>query len=375
MPGTGVIKIIHCADLHLDSKMNTHLNTEKARERKGEILRTFERMVEYAGREEVSAVIIAGDLFDTDNVTLRTQNVVISQIKSHPNIKFYYLRGNHDANNFLKDIDEPLPNLYLFSENAWSSYTLDESGEIVISGIELSKENAGFVYNTLSFNEEKFNILTLHGQEIASSSEKKAELVQLKELKNRGIDYLALGHIHGYKEEALDGRGVYCYPGCLEGRGYDELGEHGFVLLEIDEQRKTFTRKFIPFAYRNLYAVDVDITGCETTPEIVETIEKELAKQDISSNSLVKFVLTGKVNATAEKDIDYIKTCFENRFYFLRVSDESGLAINYEDYALDQSLKGEFVRTVQSQKELTEDEKMEIIRYGLQVIAGEEIKL
>ena len=53
-------------------------------------------------------------------------------------------------------------------------------------------------------------------------------------LKNKNIDYLALGHIHGYKEAPLDGRGKYCYPGCLEGRGFDECGKKGFVLLNIE---------------------------------------------------------------------------------------------------------------------------------------------
>ena len=52
----------------------------------------------------------------------------------------------------------------------------------------------------------------------------------------KNIDYLALGHIHKYKQAELDQRGVYCYSGCLEGRGFDECGEKGFVLLDIDEE-------------------------------------------------------------------------------------------------------------------------------------------
>ena len=58
------MKIIHCADLHLDSKMETHLSKEKARERKNEILITFQNMVEYAAKNKVKIIIIAGDMFD-----------------------------------------------------------------------------------------------------------------------------------------------------------------------------------------------------------------------------------------------------------------------------------------------------------------------
>ena len=58
------MKLIHCADLHLDSSMTTHLTKEKAKERKAELLASFNRMMEYADRKNVSAVLIAGDLFD-----------------------------------------------------------------------------------------------------------------------------------------------------------------------------------------------------------------------------------------------------------------------------------------------------------------------
>ena len=55
------MKIIHCADLHLDSKMTSNLSKEQAKERKMEILRTYSRMIEYAKNNDVKAIIIAGD--------------------------------------------------------------------------------------------------------------------------------------------------------------------------------------------------------------------------------------------------------------------------------------------------------------------------
>ena len=367
------MKIIHCADLHLDSKMNTHLSKDKARERKNELLRTFERMVDYASKNEVTAIIIAGDLFDTDSVSQKTQNVVIEQIRSHADISFYYLRGNHDANNFLSVLEQPLDNLFLFSEKSWSSYEIGKDKNIVISGVELGKTNSDFVYNTLLLDQEKFNIITLHGQEIATNSEKSAELVKIRELKNKGIDYLALGHVHAYKEEALDARGTYCYSGCLEGRGFDEIGEHGFVLLNIDEDSLKYSRSFIPFALRSLYECEVDISGSFTTPEILSKIEAFLADKEIPSDSLVKIILSGEVSAETEKDLEYIKSRFEGSYYFLRVVDGSKVKVNYDDYEMDQSLRGEFVRTVKSRMDISEEEKAQIIHYGLQAISGEEI--
>ena len=94
------MKIIHCADLHLDSKMTANLTKEKAKERKMEILRTFSRMVEYAVKNGVSVIIIAGDLFDTRNVSATVRNYVRDVIVNHPDIDFLYLKGNHDNDNF-----------------------------------------------------------------------------------------------------------------------------------------------------------------------------------------------------------------------------------------------------------------------------------
>ena len=55
------MKIIHCADLHLDSKMTSNLSKEQAKERKMEILRTYSRMIEYAKNNDVKAIIIVSD--------------------------------------------------------------------------------------------------------------------------------------------------------------------------------------------------------------------------------------------------------------------------------------------------------------------------
>ena len=67
-----------------------------------------------------------------------------------------------------------------------------------------------------------FNKVITNMQELQSK-------IEVYELKNKNIDYLALGHVHKYKMEKLDNRGIYCYSGCLEGRGFDECGDKGCV--------------------------------------------------------------------------------------------------------------------------------------------------
>lgn len=366
------MKIIHCADLHLDSKMNANLDRERARERKGEILHTFERMVTYASQNGVSAVLIAGDLFDTKNISATARNVVLYNISGHPEINFYYLRGNHDHDNFLSGLEEIPENLKLFGSR-WTAYG-EAGGRISISGLELSEENLESAPVSLVLDSDKFNIVMLHGQEAKSAVKDKAEIINLKALRNKGIDYLALGHVHMYKKEKLDARGTYCYAGCLEGRGFDECGEHGFVTLDIDEDTGEYTQEFVPFAQRRLYTVDVDVTDCQTTSGMVARAGQALQLAGCEEGSLVKIVLKGVLDVECEKDIAYFQSGFRQDFYYVKVYDETGLRMDARDYMLDQSLKGEFVRQVMSDDSISEEDKRSVIRYGLQAIAGEEIQ-
>ena len=359
------MKIIHCADLHLDSKMETNLDKEKARERRNEILITFEKMVEYAKENEVKIIIIAGDLFDKKNVSVKVKKIVKNAIQTHKEIDFIYLKGNHDESGFIDEEEEIPENLKTFNKQTWKVY---EYGDITISGIEFGEKSSYEIYNSLILEKNKTNIVVMHGQEAQVDAKDKAEIINLKELKNKNIDYLALGHIHEYKEEKLDNRGVYCYPGCLEGRGFDECGQKGFVLLDI--QNGTISRKFIPFSKRNLYEVEVDITGTAENSEIEEKIKAKIS--EVSKENLVKIVLIGEVDLETQKDIKYLKKKFEENFYFLKIYDRTKPKIDYMKYKYDASLKGEFIRLVLEQ-ELSDEEKSEIINTGIKALSGEEV--
>lgn len=356
------MKIIHCSDLHLDSKMEANLDKEKARQRKNEILLSFENMIDFANENEVKIIIIAGDLFDKNKVSVKAKNLVRDVITSNPQIDFIYLKGNHDEENFIEG--EIPKNLKLFNGYNWMSYKYEN---IVISGIEFGKKDNYEIYQSLMLNQNNFNIVVLHGQEANYADKKdKAEIINLKELKNKNIDYLALGHIHKYKLEKLDNRGIYCYSGCLEGRGFDECGDKGFVLLDIEENK--INTKFIKNSIRNLEEIEVDISDTMTTIEVQTKIDEKI--KNISKDNLIKIVLVGKVDINSERDIDYLLKKYYDKFYFLKIYDKTTLKINYLDYENDASLKGEFIRMVLNE-ELPEEEKKEIIMTGIRALTGE----
>lgn len=360
------MKIIHCADLHLDSNMKTHLDSDTAKARKNELLNTWKMMVRYAADNGISAIMIAGDLFDRRVISAAARNAVTDAILSNPDIMFFYIAGNHEKDGLLSSLGELPANLKIFGEN-WTQYRLGE--RVTISGIELGSMTPEQTAAAMPVLEaDDINIVLMHGQESETGVRDKAEIIALRDYRNRSIDYMALGHVHEYRCEKLDGRGYYCYSGCLEGRGFDECGEHGFVLLNIDEQQRSVTERFVPFAGRTLHKLYVDITGCHTSGQAGELIEESVRIADIPSKDMVRIILSGKRSADDDIDVDLITLGLHLPYYFYKVVNESVLSIDPSEYAADASLKGEFVRLIMADETLTDEDRAQIIRCGIEAL-------
>ena len=360
------MRIIHCADLHLDSKMESNLDKDQALLRRSELIETYERMVEYAVDNQVRAILIAGDLFDKTHIRKEVKRRVVEQIVAHPEIDFYYLKGNHDRCDFMEaGMDEVPANFHMFTDNSWTSYTCED---VVITGIEINSSNAATLPQSLVLDSANTNIVMLHGQQSDYDGKDGAEIVNTNALKGKVIDYLALGHIHKYIFQQLDDRGVYCYPGCLEGRGFDETGDKGFVLMEIEDG--VITSEFIPFALRRLHEIEVAVTADMDVQAVISKAKKQL--DDVDPQDMIKFVITGERELEDEIDITRFLRAFENKYFFVKCYDRTKTLIDYASYQYDKSLKGEFVRLVQAQ-DMDEDEKAKIIEIGIKAIMGEDI--
>ena len=355
------MKIIHCADIHLDSKLEANLPTTKSRERKKEVILSFLKMIDYAEQNDVTAVIIAGDLFDSNRMLPTTANVILGKIAQCKNTDFLYLCGNHDAGKALSELELPT-NLKLF-DDSWVKY---DYGNVTIHGVELTKDNCRHIYGSLFLDAETFNIVTMHGQLSSSSGE---DMVNRTELSEKGINYLALGHYHKFDTGTLGKDGVWCYCGCLEGRGFDECGEKGFVVLDIDENGK-YSMDFVKMSSRELYEIECDISGVTNTAEILEINDSKT--KGIDSSSLIKLVLKGDISQDTQKDVELFNTHLNDKFWFAKVNDKTRLEIRYEEYINDISLKGEFIRQAMA-LDLDDEVRDRIIECGLRALSGQEV--
>ena len=90
------MRILHCADIHLDATIESTLPIEKAQKRRQEVLYSFLQLFAYAEEHQVDVILAAGDLFDSDYISPSAMASVIAAVEGHPDIDFLYLGGNHD---------------------------------------------------------------------------------------------------------------------------------------------------------------------------------------------------------------------------------------------------------------------------------------
>ncbi len=339
------MKIIHCADIHLGAKIQS-FPTEVAKKRREEVRNSFSRMVAYAKEKGVGVILLCGDLFDRDEPFKKDTDFFYDVVKDYPDILFFYLRGNHD----LKGEGKALDNLKTFSTE-WTSYPL---GDIVISGIELVKANERSFYSTLALQEDKVNLVMLHGQV--------GENIPLAKLRDKNIDYLALGHIHEYAEGSLDKRGRYAYSGCLEGRGFDETGVKGFVLLDT---KKGVRGEFIPFSKREIAKITVDVSSLKEGYAMAKKVKEQV---ELKKENIYRVELVGEVDMDVDEFASDVETYLRADCAYISVKDCTKKKLDYAAYAYDKSLRGEFVRTVLENPDYTEEERSQILAYGLKAL-------
>lgn len=343
------MKIIHCADIHLGAPING-FPKEVSEGRKREVRNTFLRMVEYAKENDVRVILLSGDVFDRDKPFKKDVDLFYGAVESNPDIDFLYLRGNHDNEGERREF----ANLKTFSTE-WTSY---EYGDVIISGIELVNENSISMYSTLSLDAKKKNIVMLHGQVGGD--------INLVKLREKNIDYLALGHLHAYAQGKVDGRGMYAYSGCLEGRGFDETGVKGFILLDVEDK---VVHTFQPFSKRSIEEIKLDVSGLQDGYAMARLAKAQIA---FRRENIYRIELVGEIDAQTDEFAADVQRLLERECAYVSVKDKTKKKIDYTAYDGDNSLKGEFVRTVLA-SEYTEEEKAQMIAYGLKALVGREV--
>ena len=407
-----MVKLIHTADLHLDSAFRSRFTKEEAENRRQKQLMAWKELLSFAVEKKVQGILIAGDLFDSPVVSHGTMDFFLSTIAEHPEISFFYLRGNHDTENTFR-YQENLPkNLFLFSDKG-KKYRLND--RLLLAGVEYGTKDISFGENKgatqgagqaaeqaveqetvhgaealskneteseeeskfLKLKEEDCNILLLHGALYQGTpkgdSLQGEEGIFLKNLEKLPLSYIALGHIHKGGEGKLNNGALWAYPGCLQGRGFDEEGERGFLYLKVEEEKKEIHKEFIPIKQGEFRILEIELLEDEGTLACLKKIEVEMEKAGIAKEDSLRIILKGKKGLEQERNLRYLQLQLQDSVFFLEIRDECELSWNREEAMKEKSLKGEFLRVVAAADNLSKEEQEEIIALGMGLLQGGEL--
>lgn len=328
-----MIKFIHCADLHLDSpfKSKSHLAPSIFEDVQNSAYESFKKIVDTALKEEVDFVLIVGDLFDSENRTLRAEVFLKEQFKrlEKEQIFVYVSHGNHDP--LTEKITNDWPNnVSVFSNRVETYQAITKDGEtIFIHGFsyqhDTSYENKIDEFPS-SQGKKGIHIGMLHGTYSKSSTKDRYTEFILEDLNQKLYHYWALGHIHE-RQELSDMPPIH-YPGNIQGRHFGEQGPKGCLLVEGDHLRLNAT--FIPTQQIRFEEATIN-TDKVSKQGIYETIQS--FKESVRSNGKAFYRLT--VNLDSDKplsshDISQIKEMIddyeENEHHFVMIES---LTFNY----------------------------------------------
>ncbi|EOZ5153142.1 exonuclease SbcCD subunit D [Listeria monocytogenes] len=239
------IQFLHMADLHLDSPFIglSTLPQPLFSAIQESTFQSLERITTVAIKEAVDFVLIAGDIYDSEDQSIRAQARFSKEMKrlEVANIPVFMIHGNHD---FIEKHKEKLTlpsNVHVFSEQ------VEVMSHKTATGVSVNIY--GFSYNERHIRSSRvdkykiqgnadFHIALLHGSEVSSSEEHDVYApFRVQEISKKGFDYWALGHIH--KRQLLAESPSIYYPGNIQGRNRKESGEKGASIITLSEASTT----------------------------------------------------------------------------------------------------------------------------------------
>ena len=355
------MKFIHIADMHLDSPfVNLSDKDIMGDLRRLEQRKVLKKIIEYIKENKIEYLFISGDLYEHQYVKQSTIEYLNNLFKEIADTKIFISPGNHDPyiKNSYYNKFEWNKNVKIFK----SKIEKVETEEADIYGFGFNDfycTNCG-IENFEIENKNKINIFNIHGTiDGASIEEKQYNSMSKKMLKEKGFDYIALGHIHKLDYNTEINQNIV-YPGSTLSLGFDELGEHGMIVGEIE--KGTIKLNFIPLDEEEFKIINLDISELNSKEELIEKINS----LEIKNNEYIKIILEGKRNF--EINIyEILKFIINDRI--IKIKDFTKLAIDLDKIKNENTLKGLFAQEMLNKlnSENITDEEKEIIEKAIEI--------
>ena len=254
-----MVTILHAADLHLDSPFRG-LSPDRAARRRRELRDLPRRLAALAREHGADLMLLAGDLFDGTHLYRETGEALAAAL-GEAGCPVCIAPGNHDPfqpGSPWETISWP-DNVHLFTSPALERVVFPQLGCTVYGAAFTSSHReddplAGFT----APEDGLLHLGVLHGEVQPGST---YGPIAPESIARSGLDYLALGHIHTRRPLEKSGATHWGWPGCPEGRGFDETGDKGVLLVKVDKGRAEET--FLPAARRRYHLLTAPLKGGE----------------------------------------------------------------------------------------------------------------
>lgn len=326
-------RFIHTADLHLDSPLRSlALRNEDLSEVVSNATRqVLVRIVSLCIEEKVNALLIAGDLYDGNQTSMKTARFLAAQLRrlSEANISVYIIRGNHDAESKItRELSLP-DSVHVFSSKAEvvefktpdaesKKASSQKHSPVMIHGVSFKTPHApaSLLPNYKPPVPQAINIGMMHTSLDGSSMHDPYAPCSLSDLQSHGFDYWALGHIHKRATHRTE-QCTVVMPGIPQGRDIGETGCKTVTLVSIsDDQQVEIEEHALAVAQFETINITLDHTHDWQTVIDLVISQLERVTESINADHLVARVfLNGKTPLAwrLRRDADLLINELESR--------------------------------------------------------------
>ena len=349
------MKLLHASDFHLDSPLSG-LPPEKGAQRRRELRELPARLTKLARDEGVDLVLLPGDLFDGARVYPETVRA-LARALGDMGVPVFIAPGNHDYYHGKSPYalaDWP-DNVHIFTQPELQGVELPALN-CVVHGCAFTAPHreddplSGFA----APDDGKLHLLCVHGEVGTAGT---YAPIAPNSLEQSGAAYAALGHVHT-AASGRAGKTLWAYPGCPEGRGFDELGPKGALIAAFGEQGS----RFVPVCKRQ-YRV-----------ETVNIDDFTAALPQGESPDLVRLLLTGE--SRFPLDLTALAAQAAPHFFHVELQDRTTLPTDLWARADEDSLTGLFLREMRARLDSADegerDKLLLAARFGLAALEGGE---
>jgi DNA repair protein SbcD/Mre11 len=294
---------MHAADIHLDSPLHGLARYEglPIEDIRSATRTAFDNLVQYAIDEAVDFVVIAGDLFDGDWRDMGT-GLYFAQAMGrldHAGIPAFLIAGNHDAASVISRSVPWPPNVRLFGSRKAETHRLPDLA-VAVHGQSFATPSVtdNLVLAYPAADEHTFNVGMLHTSLSGRPGHAAYVPCSVDDLRSRGYDYWALGHVHEF--EIVSSEPHIVFPGNVQGRTIRETGAKGAVIVTVAD-REVIAVDRVELDVIRWVRLEVDCAGADED-QVRDLVRAELARLHDTNGSgrplVVRVSLVGETSAS-----------------------------------------------------------------------------